>query len=404
MQKRFSLLFSVSAAALFLASMLASASPVSVSISVFHDQLAPHGRWTRAASFGDVWIPAGVATGWQPYVDGEWVYTDYGWTWVSDDSWGDVPYHYGTWAWVDPYGWVWVPGTVWAPAWVTWAYTDEYVGWAPVPPSFVLSARGYSGSAVVIAPTRYIFVPAHQFVGVRVSTVRIPAARNATIFPHAVKTTRFEVSHGIVRTAGPPTARIEKAIGRPVERVSVQRLRSQPTTLEAAGVTNAKSIRVAAPAAAGRGREATTQESAGKKTAGAPNNAAKQSREPRPERAGAPTGNRTQASDRAQAPATESSKRVKPPAKKPEPAAANRPESSAKKPESSAKKSEPRARSSHPKDAEANAPPDRPARVERPESPPPQARPAEEHPPKPPDRNPREAPPKEKPPEKPPQL
>ncbi len=67
-------------------------------MSFFHDQLAPHGRWVAAGSYGNCWVPSGVAAGWEPYVDGQWVYSDYGWTWVSDDPWGDIPYHYGTWA------------------------------------------------------------------------------------------------------------------------------------------------------------------------------------------------------------------------------------------------------------------------------------------------------------------
>jgi len=225
----------------------ATAAPVSVSVSFFHDELAPHGRWVAAGSYGSCWAPSGVAAGWEPYVDGQWVYSDYGWTWASNDPWGDIPYHYGTWAYVDPYGWVWVPGTVWAPAWVTWAYTDDYVGWAPVPPSFALSATGYFGAPVVVTATRYVFVPTRQFVGVPVATVRVPAQQGVTILPHAVKTTRFDVSNGVVRVAGPPQARIERAVGHPIQRVATTSLRAQPTTLAAGGVTKAKSVRVVAP-------------------------------------------------------------------------------------------------------------------------------------------------------------
>ena len=219
---------------------------VSVSVSFFHQQLGPHGRWV-SASYGDVWVPGGVATGWAPYVDGEWIYTDYGWTWVSDDPWGDIPYHYGTWAWVEPYGWVWVPGTVWAPAWVTWAYTDDYIGWAPVPPSFVLSVGGYVGRPIVVAETRYVFVPSRQFVGTRVSRVRIAPAQNAAIFRRAAKATSFQVSNGIVRTGGLPSERVAKAAGRSIERVSISRARTQPTTFAQGGAGKAKSISVVAP-------------------------------------------------------------------------------------------------------------------------------------------------------------
>ena len=63
------------------------AGSVSVSLSFFHETLAPHGRWVMTASYGEVWAPA-VAVGWAPYVNGEWVYSDWGWTWVSYDSVG----------------------------------------------------------------------------------------------------------------------------------------------------------------------------------------------------------------------------------------------------------------------------------------------------------------------------
>ena len=249
MKNRTGIFFVLAFAVAVLWTASAAAVPVSVSVSFFHDQLAPHGHWVTAGSYGSCWVPSGVVAGWEPYVDGQWAYSDYGWTWASNDPWGDIPYHYGTWAYVDPYGWVWVPGTVWAPAWVTWAYTDDYVGWAPVPPSFALSATGYFGAPVVVTATRYVFVPTRQFVGVPVATVRVPAQQGVTILPHAVKTTRFDVSNGFVRVAGPPQARVERAVGHPIQRVSTTSLRAQPTTLAAGGVTKAKSVRVVAPEA-----------------------------------------------------------------------------------------------------------------------------------------------------------
>ena len=232
--------------------LLASARPaegaVSVSVSFFHQELSPYGRWVVAGSYGDVWVPSGVASGWAPYVDGEWIWTDYGYTWVSADPWGDTPFHYGSWVWSDPYGWVWVPGTVWAPAWVTWAYTDDYIGWAPLPPTFVLSYNGYAGGPIVVSQSRYCFVPTSRFIGAPVSSVRVPIAQNTTIFTRATKTTGFQVSGGIVHTAGPPAARVEKAIGRHLERASIDRLKARPTSLAAGGFSKGRSIHLATPA------------------------------------------------------------------------------------------------------------------------------------------------------------
>ena len=48
--------------------------------------------------------------------------------------------HYGRWGYDEDYGWFWVPGDTWAPAWVQWRYSDDYVGWAPVGPG----PRGYA--------------------------------------------------------------------------------------------------------------------------------------------------------------------------------------------------------------------------------------------------------------------
>jgi hypothetical protein len=220
----------------------------SVSITSFHETLAPYGRWVVTRGYGEVWIPASIVVGWEPYSDGEWIWTDYGWTWVSYDPWGDAPCHYGTWVWVDPYGWVWLPGTIWAPAWVTWAWTDDYIGWAPVPATFVLASSGYSGPAVVAAPARYVFVPANQFVGVNVQAVRVPVSQNSVILSRSRKATHFSVSGGIVRaTADPPLAFVQRVSGKRIERTSVDKLKARPSPISAAHISG-KRIRVVAPA------------------------------------------------------------------------------------------------------------------------------------------------------------
>jgi hypothetical protein len=183
----------------------------SVSISYFHESLAPYGRWVDSGSYGEVWVPSGTGSGWDPYWDGEWIWTECGWTWVSSDPWGDIPYHYGTWVWVSSYGWAWEPGTVWAPAWVTWAWTDDYIGWAPVPSTFFITASGYFGPPVVLASTRYVFVPATQFVGTNVSTVSVPQTQNTAILSRAQKGTRFTVSGGVVRATADPPPELRRA-------------------------------------------------------------------------------------------------------------------------------------------------------------------------------------------------
>jgi hypothetical protein len=108
------------------------------SYTYFYDSLAPYGNWVNLEGYGPCWQPTVVVVNhdWSPYADrGHWAYTDCGWCWVSDYSWGWAPFHYGRWFHNANYGWCWAPDTVWGPAWVSWRYSDAYCGWAPLPPS-----------------------------------------------------------------------------------------------------------------------------------------------------------------------------------------------------------------------------------------------------------------------------
>src|ERR1043165_9695789 len=68
-----------------------------VSFQVFYDELSPYGTWINHPSYGYVWTPA-LGAGFFPYAsNGYWVWTDYGWPWVSNDPWGWAPFHYGRW-------------------------------------------------------------------------------------------------------------------------------------------------------------------------------------------------------------------------------------------------------------------------------------------------------------------
>ncbi len=98
----------------------------------FTTALAPYGSWVTVAGLGTVWRPA-VAPGWRPYTYGRWVWTVYGWTWVSYEPWGYIPHHFGHWAYCSS-GWVWAPGYTYTPAAVTWYAGGPMVGWCPAPP------------------------------------------------------------------------------------------------------------------------------------------------------------------------------------------------------------------------------------------------------------------------------
>jgi Family of unknown function (DUF6600)/FecR protein len=95
-----------------------------------------YGEWIWHDLYGYVWrpylndyrYPWGT---WQPYIYGSW--TGYGEElfWVPGEPWGWVPYHLGIWMWDTSRGWVWLPGSIFAPAWVDWAFYSGMYCWRP---------------------------------------------------------------------------------------------------------------------------------------------------------------------------------------------------------------------------------------------------------------------------------
>src|SRR6266478_4082915 len=79
-----------------------------------------------------------------PY--GQWIDTDYGWTFASTVPWGWAVFHYGRWGFGPELGWFWVPGFTWAPAWVGWRSYSGFACWSPLAPrGFVLHGRWPGG-------------------------------------------------------------------------------------------------------------------------------------------------------------------------------------------------------------------------------------------------------------------
>jgi hypothetical protein len=67
-----------------------------------------------------------------------------------------------------------VPGEDWGPAWVDWRYSDDYVGWAPLPPDDLLVA--YRDD-----PIYWSFVRPRFLLAPRVFTVFVPARERIVI-------------------------------------------------------------------------------------------------------------------------------------------------------------------------------------------------------------------------------
>ncbi len=114
---------------------------VTISMQNFYDELSPYGDWIYTNDYGYVWRPYfDNPYAFRPYSSGgNWVYTEFGWTWVSDYRWGWATFHYGRWYFDDYLGWMWIPGYEWAPAWVSWGNYGDYYGWAPLGPNIYVS-------------------------------------------------------------------------------------------------------------------------------------------------------------------------------------------------------------------------------------------------------------------------
>ena len=187
-----------------------------VEVETFHSRLSPYGQWVHVNGYGEeVWVPNGTRDGWRPYSDGQWVMTEYGWTFVSDDSWGWATWHYGNWMLTDDAGWVWAPGQTWAPAWVSWRYGGGYAAWAPLPPAgYYVSSYGYESPAWVVVHERDFNRPIQTVVISRQESVQY--VQIARPLPAPVRAGRMFVN------PGPRSEVISQAVGSPVRPVSAR--------------------------------------------------------------------------------------------------------------------------------------------------------------------------------------
>jgi hypothetical protein len=202
----------------------------SVTFDTFHDGLAPYGEWITVSGYGRVWRPRHVADGWRPYYYGRWEWTDEGWLWVSDEPWGWAAYHYGRWAYDSQSGWVWIPGYQWAPAWVTWRYSPDYIGWAPLGPGFSVYVTSYP-----VVYGWWTFVPCRRFVGVPVHSVAFHGGHVRGIFHGTYPAPPRAAVFGARAPAwgGPARPFVEQRLGHAIAPVRVQPVAS-PAAIAAA--------------------------------------------------------------------------------------------------------------------------------------------------------------------------
>ena len=187
-----------------------------VAIEFFYDDLAAQGQWVRHPYYGMVWYPASRDASWQPYVSGQWVYTEeYGWYWETDEPWGWATYHYGRWVYTAEYGWVWVPDDAWGPAWVEWRYGGGYVGWAPMPPEATWRRGTVVYVGADISAPRYqpswVFVGEADFARGNIRARRVPPARNQAMLAATARVGNYAALNGRIVNRGVDVTQVSAA-------------------------------------------------------------------------------------------------------------------------------------------------------------------------------------------------
>jgi hypothetical protein len=183
----------------------------------------------ETSDYGYVWQPrqAESSRSWRPYTTGRWVYTDAGWTWISEEPFGWATYHYGRWTRLRGIGWVWVPGNQWAPAWVSWRKSNDYVGWAPLPPEARFDQRigihNWSDSYYDIGPDQYSFVASREFGAHRVESALLPPEGNVTIVNQTTNVTNITYNNTTIVNEGPSYEEVRAQSREPVQRLQLER-------------------------------------------------------------------------------------------------------------------------------------------------------------------------------------
>jgi hypothetical protein len=193
-----------------------------VTIGYFYDYLTPYGAWVSLSPHGYVWIPRHMGYRWRPYTLGHWIWTDYGWMWMSEEEWGWACFHYGRWGWEDDIGWFWVPGNVWAPAWVIWRSSPDYFGWAPIPPGVEFDLRfGFRWGNFDMPGRHWVFVESRYFAGRRLDDYILPFERNTTIIGYSQLHRNIDVRNNRVINEGIDLVAVERATRTKISRQEV---------------------------------------------------------------------------------------------------------------------------------------------------------------------------------------
>jgi hypothetical protein len=227
-----------------------------INLPYFQSQLGPYGVWVDLPPYGPVWRP-GIAMNdpsWRPYSQGgHWVMTDAGWYWQADDPWGAIVFHYGRWFFDTDNGWVWVPGYNWAPSWVAWRRSDNFYGWAPLPPQaeFVAGVGISIGGVAVAADFDFgLHADAFTFVGCDhifehdYAAVMLPSARVDVVFRASIVQNSYRLDGGRFVVEGFGRNDLAVRVGHPVEVVSINKQVVVEHTTVVNNVTSVKNVTI----------------------------------------------------------------------------------------------------------------------------------------------------------------
>jgi hypothetical protein len=161
-----------------------------------------------------------------PYTNGQWVNTDAGWYFKAPTPVEETVSHYGRWVNSPTAGWLWVPGRVWAPAWVDWKQNDDYVSWAPLPPSVYINNG--TMSAPIIDDNNYLIVNRKYFLEptvYRYNNVYYDNG-NTILLSDMKRTDGIVVYNNTIINRGPDVNIIQTIYGRNIDLVKIQHVRN----------------------------------------------------------------------------------------------------------------------------------------------------------------------------------
>jgi hypothetical protein len=161
---------------------------------VGYEDLDDHGDWRDSQEYGHVWYPRVEVADWAPYHYGHWAYIEpWGYTWVDDQPWGFAPFHYGRWVNVEGrWGWIPSPPRAEGVVYVRPVYAPALVAFVGGGGFSVGIGVGGGGGAVGWFPLgpREVYVPSYRVSQRYVENVNISNTTvNRTVINNYYQTT-----------------------------------------------------------------------------------------------------------------------------------------------------------------------------------------------------------------------